>query len=419
MVNAHSYRWEQIARHWVTQGHQVDVITSRVRGVLNRSLDAGVNVTRVGLISKSITEPSNAIDSLGIIKKIRASIINCLRPLYRKLYWPDAWWHWIPSVVLEVFRRRFTKYDLVISYYPCMGAHFAAAALMYLTKSTALRWIADYGDPFSTSVSMSPNNFNLYSRLNMLVERRIARLADFIVFTNEETAIVYQAVFLKSEKIRVIPHLVDVKSLHAGSKSISSEIRKRKKICMFYVGAFHRGIREPFLLFELIRALNRISPDLYVLKIYGPENGFNLSPEDCKNIIYCGVVDRCAALGIVRDADILVNVENKNCVMSPSKIVEYIGTGRSIVNLSFGGIRHRALEAYVDKGCAISVSDSLIYGNDLRNVEEFLLKRSCSIAPIDMVEYLLKDFTLEHVSMKYLSICVPWNLDDGFLAVER
>ena len=182
VVDAHAYRWEQIARYWITQGHQVDVITSRLHGVPNRSLQAGVNVTRVGLVARPIMHsPAAQQRTMGILARLKSSLARALRPLYRKLYWPDAWWHWWLSALREVLGRRYVNYDLIVSYYPCFGAHLAAAALQRWTKCSGVKWIADYGDPFSTSLTMPPNNFALYSRLNQLAERHIAHQADMLV----------------------------------------------------------------------------------------------------------------------------------------------------------------------------------------------------------------------------------------------
>ena len=192
VVDAHAYRWEQIARCWVAQGHQVDVVCGRLRGVPNPRVQAGVNVTRVGPVRRStmlFTPPVGGGTDLRT--RLTSAIVKALRSAYRGLYWPDAWWHWWPSALREVLKRS-EAYDLVVSYSPCLGAHLVAAALKQRARSSGLVWIADYGDPFSTSSTMRPNNFAVYRGLNGVAERHIASRANAVVFTNYGTAADYR-----------------------------------------------------------------------------------------------------------------------------------------------------------------------------------------------------------------------------------
>ena len=405
MINAHAYRWEQISRYWVTQGYQVDVITSRVKGALNQSVDAGVNVTRVGSIKRSITTSSGEKAISGLHSKILSCLINRTRPLYRKLYWPDALWHWIPSVVFEVLSRRNINYDLVVSYYPCLGAHFAALALQRWTRYPGMKWRADYGDPFSTSITMPPNNFAIYRNLNLYIEKLIARRADSLVFTNDATASEYQAAGCEADKLRIIPHLVDIEKLYANVENklccLSIEKTPKRAINLLYIGGFHRGIREPDLLFDVVKELNKSKRHTFIVNIFGPENGFNLSPSDCPYIVYKGIAERENAFQLMREADVLVNVDNKKCVMVPSKIVEYIGTGRPIINLHSEGLRHSAMQNYADHGFAMFFSRNDLLSGGAKSVEEFILTRAGLIASLDVVNKVLDGYKLEDVAISY------------------
>ena len=372
VVDAHAYRWEQIARYWVTQGHQVEVITSRVFGVSNYSVDAGVRVTRVGLIARPIKHSFTANAPSGLVAKLRTGLVNLLRPIYRLLYWPDAMWHWMPSAMLEALRRRSTKYDLVVSYHPCLGAHLAAATLKRWSKFSEMTWVADYGDPFSTSTTMPPNNFSLYRRLNLLIERSLVRSAKLCVFTNENTAKNYREIVCQSEKVRVIPHLVDINKFYSGMHSspqasvVSADTHR--VINLLYIGGFHRGIREPTQLFNLIELLSKDTSNEFRLKIFGPANGFNLSSDACPSIKYMGMVEREKAIEMMREADILINVDNENCVMVPSKLVEYIGTGRPLINLGRESVEHAALQSYVASGHALLISQNKLVRSKIKSI---------------------------------------------------
>ena len=410
VVDAHAYRWEQIARCWVAQGHQVDVVCGRLRGVPNPRVQAGVNVTRVGPVRRStmlFTPPVGGGTDLRT--RLTSAIVKALRSAYRGLYWPDAWWHWWPSALREVLKRS-EAYDLVVSYSPCLGAHLVAAALKQRARSSGLVWIADYGDPFSTSSTMRPNNFAVYRGLNGVAERHIASRANAVVFTNYGTAADYQAAGICApDAVRVIPHLVDVPRLHAGNlheRDSNAGPGNPRDTQLLYIGGFHRGIREPDLLFEVMRRLNRQESRQYILTIYGPSNGFDLSPEDCPQVRYKGMIERDKALELIREADVLVNVDNMNCVMVPSKIVEYIATGRPMLNLKSGGVEHPAVGRYAQCGFAMEVSrDDLVSDpGNAAAVAQFLARTAGRVAPRETVESVLDGCSLTSVAAQYMAL---------------
>lgn len=406
LIDAHAYRWEQIAQYWVKSGHQVEVITGRVRGAPDRRLESGVEITRIGVIARSIQASPLADNGVTQPRRLRAKIMNFLRPLYRKLYWPDSAWHWIPSLTCELLRRRGIKYDLVISYYPCMGAHLGVAALKYFSKYPSFKWIADYGDPFSTSLTMQPNNYAVYDRLNKWAERGLARSADFMVFTNETTADAYRAALGSPKNIRVIPHLVYIDRLY--SAEFKSKIDVSAPVVLYYIGGFHKNIREPGRLFNLVRGMNKGGSGKYLLKIYGPLNGFSLaelSPADCPEIMYLGPIERDKAIEILKTADAIVNVDNENCIMTPSKIVECISTGRPIVNITNKRTIYPPLQTYEKSGYSLSLAEEKISDDHVVVAKNFLNKHChAESAPLMVVREALSSHALETVASQYVEL---------------
>ena len=408
LIDAHAYRWEQIAQYWAKSGHQVEVITGRVHGVPDYRPESGVHVTRVGVIARSVqTSPPASEGALGPRRQL-GRIMDFLRPLYRMLYWPDSAWHWIPSLTLELLRKRGIKYDLVISYYPCMGAHLGVAALKYFSKYPAFKWIADYGDPFITSLRMQPNNYAVYDLLNKWIERSLARRVNFMVFTNEETANAYRTALGIDENVRVIPHLVNIDRLYSAGFRSGSDVNS--PVIIYYIGGFHKNIREPARLFDLVRGMNKGGSGKYLLKIYGALNGFSLaelSPTDCPEIMYLGPIDRQKAIEIMRSADAIVNVDNENCIMTPSKIVECISTGRPIVNITNKGSAYPPLRTYENSGYVMPVVEEKISDHIVIEVKYFLNKHCrAKAAPLIIVQKSLKNHALETVANQYLELVV-------------
>lgn len=403
--NAHVYRWKQIAQFWVEDGHEVEVLTGRVRGAPSYNIESRVQVSRVGVLRRSIQNAAVTKSVHPRFLRLVKKLLDIARPFYRKIYWPDSMWHWVPSVIYAAIRRRRIKYDLVVSYYPCLAAHLAVVIFKYLSIHRRFTWIADYGDPFFASPTMQPNNYAIFDTINKSTERRLARSADYLVFTNEGTADAYKAILEHSNKVMVIPHLVNVCKLFSSEKKMNTSDRQT---VFCYVGGFHKNIREPNRLFDLIRKLNRVDSGKYILKIYGPLNGFEiteLTPTDCPQIMYMGAVERDAAIKIMQNADININVDNENCLMTPSKIVDCISTGRPIINLSSDDVSYTPLDQYSSLGYAISLKKKMITENCVFEVINFIKHhQTLNNASFSDVNKILHKHTISTVANQYISL---------------
>jgi Glycosyltransferase Family 4 len=400
-TDAHSYRWTQIARHYAKQGHNVDLLTGRVDGSPDKELLCGVQVKRLGLIKKKTVEVLNqAPDSF--FSRVKLCFINFLRPFYRKIYWPDASWHWTPYVLREVYLRRKRKYDIVVSYYPCFGAHLAGRLLKSVSKFPNFKWILDYGDPFCASDTWWPNNYFIYDKLNRCVERSYAAIGK-MVMTNEETRTAYLRKLGEETQITVFPHLVDIGVFY--SQGYEHQEREGGGVNWLYVGAFHRGIREPHRLIEFVRALNRRSNVKVYLDMYGPANGFDLNPQDCPEIRHWGYLARELAVDRLKNADFIVNVDNENCVMTPSKIVECIATGRPIINVANSETCYAPMKAYEEVGYVLSQTSKQIDGSVLERAEEFIRRhmKGCT-APEKDLRTILSSHLIETIAEDYLNL---------------
>ena len=398
-IDAHAYRWTQISQHWAECGFDVEVITGKVKGLPASSVESGVKVRRVGLINNS-NNVGVDLTKYSAFNRMKNSIINFLRPLYRKIYWPDALWHWFPYVFLEILYRRKSEYDVVISYYPCFSAHLAVRILKKISRHAQFKWVLDYGDPFCASESWQPNNYAIYGRLNRFLEKNFSNHGS-LIFTNLETAEAYKARLNSLHGFGVIPHLVNVRNFHSEAghqvKAKSSEIQ----IC--YIGAFHPNIREPHRLIDLVKKmLSEYGMDIR-LSMYGSTGGYDLSPADYPSIRHYGYIEREKAIEIIKSADFIVNVDNENCVMTPSKIVECIATGRPVINISNPDINYPPMDDYIEIGYAISITNTEITEFDAQEVSKFINKHigTCE-APASVINSILSDHLLEVVAHRYL-----------------
>ncbi len=120
------------------------------------------------------------------------------------------------------------------------------------------------------------------------------------------------------------------------------------RIHFLYAGSFYKNIREPY---QLIEWFSKISKDKnYTLDIY-TKNDFvdyiNSISEINDHIIRHDYVSNDEMLKIIAKSDVLVSVGNKNSSMVPSKIFNYISSGKPIVHL-YEGTDDSCLE-YLEK----------------------------------------------------------------------
>ncbi|MFM5427133.1 hypothetical protein ACET8G_09675 [Aeromonas veronii] len=380
-TTAHSYRWSLLRQYFLSQGHEVSVIC----GGLSSESDTENRITRVNF-PKTVTK--NAVDSVfrSNIKNndLKNTVFYSIKKLYRKIFWPDGLWHWLPLSLFEVFKLRNQKFDMVVGYSPTFVAVIASLLYKKLNKKTKL--VIDFGDPFSVSKEMPVNNYALYGRLNSYIENSVFKAANLVSFTNAKTFDLYKFKYPSSLNFDIVPHLVNVDDFYEIKKRIDNS-----PVRVGYVGAFHKNIREPNLAIE---KLSQIDIDGLRFEFYGPLNGIIFN--DSRFVNHYGVVNRDKAICLSKEFDVLINIENEDCPMSPSKIFECMATGKPIINfLSSTGVssfNNYPLVLNIDTNTSI---DSII---------TFILKNRNECLTLDKVEKILKGKTLKSIGDKYLGV---------------
>lgn len=104
---------------------------------------------------------------------------------------------------------------------------------------------------------MPVNNYWLYGKLNHWVENKILILLIWFPLQMRQLIIYIRAHIQILAIFLVIPHLVNIDDFYTISEPKPSE-----KYKIGYVGAFHKGVREPNLVIEKILSLQ----DLFASK---------------------------------------------------------------------------------------------------------------------------------------------------------
>lgn len=108
--------------------------------------------------------------------------------------------------------------------------------------------------------------------------------------------------------------------------------RNSEKVNFVYTGLFHETLRHPEYMMRLFSML----PDNYVLHVYGGgcDTVLNKYKELMKDrLILHGWVGSDEIPCAIENGDILINLNNQKRNMLPSKLIEYIDTGKPILNI--------------------------------------------------------------------------------------
>ena len=232
MVDAHVYKWMAIENELIKLGHNVDFIHSSFN-----NNDENQNIKTVNLFSifKIISQ---------FLKNKNYYIYKIIKYIYEKIYWPDYLWHWIFSVIPKIFYTRKKNYDYIVSYYPCFSNLIAGYIFVKYLSNKKTIWIVDLGDPFSVSKYSWPNNYYIYKYLNIFCEKLIFKNADLFCVTNYETKLEYEKLFGKSNKIKVVPHLIPDINIREKNK-YKEKLKDSEVFILRYIGNFYKKIRCP------------------------------------------------------------------------------------------------------------------------------------------------------------------------------
>lgn len=178
------------------------------------------------------------------------------------------------------------------------------------------------------------------------------------------------------------------------------------KINLLFVGKFYAAVRHPQYLFDLMEQL-RDTP--IVLHIVGPLNarGFGKSyiekyfSNKIPNICFHGAVPPAEADDILFYADGLVHVGNSVDTAMPSKILDYISSGKPILNVC--KIRTCPTLPLMERypiGMTIFEDEGI---NELvsKRVKDFCMKNKGKQIPYEQIEKLYPECTIEYVGNQF------------------
>lgn len=416
-LNPRAFRWSTVAEALAARGHQVDVVARAIPGVPGHEERNGVSVHRVGggateslrrrlagahahapaPAGRNGAAPASPRKAAGVLKWVHDRT-------WKQLYWPDYAVLWYPAAVRHA-RELLSDggYDRLVSVSHPFTGHWVGLALK--EARPGLPWLVDVGDPFAFIEGTPVNNVRLYEGRNYRAERKVLRVASVVSVTTGPTLARYARAFPESaDKLVVVPPLFAPPSRNGANGRFLPGAPDRVR--MVFVGTLYRDLRSPEPLLRLFRALLDTAPGAGLeLHFVGMMNGCEdvLAPYAglMGDRIFChGTVPRESALRAMREADVLVNLGNASGYQLPSKVVEYVSTGRPVLNLA-GAADDVSVEFFSGYPAALQLPHDADPGGDeaVRRVACFL--ESARPVEPEQVERALAPFRAAAVTDQY------------------
>ncbi len=346
-IHPRAHRWTALAEHWAAQGYDIHVVTARQRDYPEHTDLKGVQVHRTGFDSlKEVfyycTKSEKARGRVGAAVVPPGTMLKVLNWLYttfwKTIYFPDdaaIWYYPARRKVFQLLENQ--SFDAIITVsFPFTG-HLVGLAVK--RRFPQLRWLADIGDPFAIQ-PMPPNNAWLYGRKNRRLEQTVLTIADVVTVTTRFTREKYAQAFgiSATSNIQVIPPLIAGYAIPQNADRLTQKPGPAA-LRIGYFGALYQPTRTPDTFLHLLNRLSGLRPELRKrldIHFYGeifPEFFTRLQAAD--GLRLHGLCSRAEVQRAIQDMDILLNIGNTTDFQLPSKAVDYLASGKPVLNLSY------------------------------------------------------------------------------------
>ena len=327
LTSPRTTRWKLLTDQLISEGHEVKILTatSQLNQVKNNNVIFLGNNKTSNLIN-NLRNESNKENS--IIKK---NLLFLLKKIYRFFFktfsWPDYAMFWLISVYKNRNKINY-EYDCIISVSLPFSSHVAA---FIINKKKKKNWIIDIGDPFSLKTKALENNIYIYKKLNFYFENKFYKLASQIIFTHLEVAQQHIEKFKIDENKILIGNPISSFNENIFLESINYDYSS-SPIIMGYFGILTKGVRSPEETIKFFKNseilfkwfTNQDSKSIVL------QTNFNLS-----NHKFFEIIDRDEALKKMSSSmHCLLSIGNLNSSQLPSKVIEYISTGKPVIHFS-------------------------------------------------------------------------------------
>ena len=379
-----AYRWTRICEELVLKGHTIDVVTSASA----RSPNSNIKVYGVGSKHPGHSLKTNKGKGSKMLARIG-------KYFYRKWMWPDESMFWARKAEVKIKSLiQENHYDVCISVSLPMSSHLATYDAL---EGQNIPWKIDIGDPFVHHDINPRNNLLLHSTKNRELEKNIFYACDEIHVTNHALMNFYQKVYPSiGGKLHVTSHV------HSPLPKNNEHRSQNPKLLLGYFGSFYNHVREPDLIIKFIQTLNQLGRETE-LHIYGNTSSNNKLKISSKNgsckVLFFESVKRSQVVAQMRTMDVLINIDNNSEMQLPSKIADYLISGRPIIQLghSEGGPFENFCQEFAKP---LILNSNQSFENSA--IMQFLDKAQHTEVDARCIQKFLEDYSMEKIAAAFI-----------------
>ena len=265
-----------------------------------------------------------------------------------------------------------------------------------MKKKLNVKWCVYLLDTYAFNY-YTKNKKRAYSEEKELLKScDLAIVTDLIYKDYEDNSLVS---FLHKVKTLEFPNIQEI----SYNESIKSVCIDRNKINCAFIGSLYPEIRNPEFLFNIISSIDNDKIKHTIAgKIYGTKEAVGINEEIEKKIDFLGQVDIKLAVNLMLDADILINIGNTVPNQMPSKIFDYISTGKPIINVC--KIRNCPTLKYLEKyPLCLNIFEEDGMNKDVTNkFEAFCIENKGKMVSYETIERIYHDCTCDAVANKFV-----------------
>lgn len=328
----------------------------------------GIHIHRFRSITR-MTNKEIMFEKVPLIKKIREIWFRIKRrfpSIFRNsnLFYNQVLVEETEKVIFQILKEHYI--DLII---PICGYYESAVATLDIYQKKGIHFGIYQVDPCSTNTVLPPASYN--DRITF--EKTIYDYANFVITTPINGQEMKQ--YLTDKQLK---KMWEMEFPNVVPRYSNIQIRNDFQIKCLYAGKIYAGARNPRFTIELFSHIN--DPNI-VLEMIGVERNVlaHFMDSNIPDRIICrGNMSIDKTREEIENADILVNIGNIMKNQIPSKIFEYISSGKPIINICY------------DKECP-SIPYIERYPNSIN-----IYQSDEKIRDIDSIAHELEDFIYSH-----------------------
>ncbi|WP_342473075.1 glycosyltransferase [Metasolibacillus sp. FSL H7-0170] len=181
------------------------------------------------------------------------------------------------------------------------------------------------------------------------------------------------------------------------------DFSKLDDINILYAGMFYEDIRNPKQMLEIFECVFSKLPNVKLhIMGFGCEDLVNqYKQRNPRNIILHGRQGKEKVIKMTTASQVLLNLSNKTLTQAPSKIIEYIATGKPILNFYSleGDLCERILGAY-EYSYSIKETEQTLTEDEVNSLCDFIVSHAEKQLPFEVVKENYIEYTPEYVARK-------------------